>query len=158
MASGNHNSYKNSIYTCTKPTIAPNKDSCEDVRNNQGERVQLGDRGLQMEVSSFMNSIRFHVRHWFYHENRQMWIPTKKGVALKYDEMKQLRDALPQMLERMEALERQRTHCTKRLNDSNNMRVSKKLKTEQSQPPNDIVQSSVLSWSQDCLPDYETMH
>lgn len=96
--------YKNSMNVYKKPAIE------SKPVNVETHDVEIGDRGIHVKVSNYGGTTRCDMRHFFYHEDQQLWFPTRKGVSLSMNEFKQLKDIIPQMLDCMDEQERLATY------------------------------------------------
>ena len=59
--------------------------------SDDGKVVMLGHRGRAAKVSDFQGKALFHLRQYFWAEDRQAYIPTRQGITLDYTEFLNLK-------------------------------------------------------------------
>ena len=84
--------------------------------NNTEKRVQLGDRGRMASVSSFQGYALFHLRRYFWSEEKNMFIPTRHGLTLNFSEFVKLKDSLLYLEEEFKKLEANGVQLEKNVN------------------------------------------
>lgn len=77
------------------------------------EPTFLGERGRAVKVNEFQGTNLFHLRQYFWSEEKYMWIPTKAGVTLNFQEFQELKATLPAIEEKFQKMEKEKANIRK---------------------------------------------
>ena len=71
---------------------------------------EIGDRAIHVQVSNFSGATRCDLRHFFYHEDQQLFFPTNRGASLRWDEFRDLKGCIEDLYDFMETSVRKRKY------------------------------------------------
>lgn len=76
------------------------------MRDFVGARIrQKRDSEIRVTLSEWGAGVRVDVRHWFKPDGSSELVPTKKGVSLRLEEVRELLDGIALALTQMDAIE-----------------------------------------------------
>ena len=114
----------------------------------------VGKRGFHVKISTFDGSTRCHIRLEFGGLGKGVWYPTKKGVALNFEELQNLMALLPKLSTMMKV---RGSDKPKRTGSDDDQKTVKKLKRSEKEEETELQNNehSRVLYGGEYLVDYD---